>query len=267
MRTIDIGFDPKLGKLVSPDTGFPTDAVPFISFRERILVRLHLVSRKSIQPEDPDDPQVDYVPVVDAESFAAVLESDYASGTTPFIPTSFIEINNVAHWADASPTSGKLCFLLDAFNQSFETRIGSSETISTTKFEFAAYDENAYRVFSARFPFHSLNTMIREESTAVVPPENFYTKIQSDARYVKKSDSDVQLTDHLQLKFSDDSWRYVVGSVIDDVPVLSFTTISSGSATARMFNGVLQLKFGESWRSVIPAVEDGVPVLRFSDPT
>lgn len=180
-RTIDLYYDLSRGNIVNPINGSPTGSVgiPVISYRETVVLRLRLVYRDSNEA-------LQAYTSFPGDAFLAVIDNDFSSATNPLVPDSFITINDLADWSEADPTKGWFSLRIDADNSYFKARIGVTAKLYNTVLELTGWSADYLDLLAAlRFTFHCAGLMYKGGTVPPTPVGDYYTRLQSDARFVR----------------------------------------------------------------------------------
>ena len=183
-RLIKINYDVNGKRLLNKD-GYPLsiDGIPFLAYKEQVLVNLQLVKNTNLEP---------YTELPTGVSYSCTLDNDYDHTDEPFCKTLNDKFNLENEWdytSTADPALGQLSFSLDGFTSIFQTNIGTASQLTNTKLEIQLLStDDSSLVFVRSFDFFCKNIM---DDSGAVPPtgdaSNYWTKTESDARYTQET--------------------------------------------------------------------------------
>lgn len=181
-RIIDIYYDIVAG-VHRDSTGdqIRSDKYPYIIYKEKPLVNLRLVT---------DGSNTAYTGVAVSNTFSASVDSDFDHTTNLMCKTEDVGINVAGDFdgGNANVAQGQFSILLDAYNTGYQTKIGTSASKSGTQLELLGFEiGTGDLVFAVRMAFKALNIQDDSGSIPPAPADNFWTKAESDARYVIES--------------------------------------------------------------------------------
>jgi hypothetical protein len=195
---------------------------PYIYFQEKPLVQLHLVTNQALAA---------YTGLTGGESFEAVIEYDFATGTTPLCRTYNSDINLAGDWAATDATQGKLSVRLDASNTRFQEVIGTSAEKSGTQFELVARNISGDVVFVVRFLFRCYNLMSLGTQDPPAPESEYYKKDEVDAQFManrangqgfRKGESGF-----LEMYFPDGKWYRQTPLIVNGEPTTEWQEVAT----------------------------------------
>ena len=118
---------------------------PYIVFREAPLMNLYLVI---------DDQNTPYAEFDGTEVFSASIDNNFDHDDTVMVKTDNTGINVSGDWkqdsvGDADPEAGEFSINLSANTTSFQTKIGSSQSLRDAFFELLAFDGGTGELLAA----------------------------------------------------------------------------------------------------------------------
>ncbi len=137
---------------------------PYIVFREKPLMNLHLVT---------DDQLTAYADFEGDEVFSAAIDDDFDHSDAVMCKSDNTQINISGDWGgdssgDASSENGEFSIRLDANTTSFQTKIGTNKELRTAYFELLAFDgSDGTMIASFQMEFNTRN-ILDDEGTS--PP-------------------------------------------------------------------------------------------------
>jgi len=120
--------------------------LPSISFREKIVLNLSLVTDSDLTPYDKLDSD---------NTFEAAIDYAFQSSQL-MIKTLNSGVNQTGSWnytQNPDVTVGQISALLNASTTGFETKIGTKASLATTKLELKIFDANNNLFGRYEFPF------------------------------------------------------------------------------------------------------------------
>ena len=182
-RIINIYYDIVAGvHRDSTGTQIRSDKYPYIIYKEKPLVNLRLVT---------DESNTAYTGVATSNTFSVSIDSDFDHTTDLMCKTEDGNINIAGEFdgGDADVAKGQFSIRLNAYNTAFQTKIGTSSEQSGTRLELLGFEiGTGDLVFAVRMTFKSLNIQDDSGSVPPAPLESYWTKTESDARYVTAND-------------------------------------------------------------------------------
>lgn len=136
----------------STSAAIRAERVPYIIFREKIIVELHLVTDSALTP---------YTEQSDSWTYTASLDSDYDHTTAVMCKTLDADINKAGDWSpdssgQATASEGEFSIRLDADTSSFQSKVGTLPEVRGTLLELLGWDGTTL-VSAIRFRFRALN--------------------------------------------------------------------------------------------------------------
>jgi hypothetical protein len=186
MREIEIIFDVGIDSLLTSEgQKVRPNAVPYIIFREKPLVKLTIVKNGLENP----------ISLPGGLTWSASIDEDMDKTNELYCKStdSMINVNNPdtgqPYWDEADASGGKFAVRLDANNTGFQTRIGTKVVNISSRFELQGRDGNDDLVAVYRFPFYTKGLQDDSQAVPPEPTEDYLTEIQSDAKYAQKAPS------------------------------------------------------------------------------
>ena len=159
------------------------DLYPYIIYKERPLVNLHLVI---------DDTPTAYTGLAANIVFSASIDDDFDHATDLMCKTEDAGINVTGDWGaglNADPTQGEISIRLDAYNSAYQAKIGTSYEQNNTKLELLGFEYGTGDlVFAIQMLFRAYNIQDDSGSVPPEPEDNYWTKTESDARFLQPSE-------------------------------------------------------------------------------
>lgn len=154
----------------------PKEKYPYIIFLEKPLVKLHLVTDVALTA---------YTGLTPTSVFTASIDSDFDHSTDLMCKTEDSGINVAGDWTDVNVGQGRLSIRLDADNTGYQTKISTLSEKTNCTFELLEFEAGSGDLVSAtQIPYRCYNIV---DGAGAVPPSpvgDYYTKAESDARFV-----------------------------------------------------------------------------------
>lgn len=166
-RRIDIYFDTEANMLRdSAGNSLLMAYLPYITFREKIIINLQLVTDSDLTVYDRLDTNMTFEAAIDyAFQSSQLMSKTLNSG-----------FNVAADWDDgdtADVTAGELSIKMNGSTTGFETKIGTNASLSTTKFELKIIDANNNLYGRYEFPFITKGLISDGDALPDQETENF----------------------------------------------------------------------------------------------
>jgi hypothetical protein len=125
----------------------------------------------------------------DASTWSAAVDDDFNSASEPMVRILNADIDSSA------AASGVLDISMDANTATFLAAVGTSSSI-TAYFEIRGYNLSGAVVHYLQIPILAKNAIDPSGGTPPAPTGNYYTKTESDARYLQSAGAnDIEITD------------------------------------------------------------------------
>ena len=178
-RTIDIYYD-VVSNVLRNSSGARLNQrlYEFVIYKEKPLVRLRLVTDEDLTAYTAFDASMTY---------SAAIDKDFDHDSALMCKTLNADINRPSDWGDADAATGKFSIRIDANTARYAAVLATAEKKSASMLELQAFDVNGDLVGVVRFPFITYNLMDDNGSVPPAATEDYYTKTESDARFVRKT--------------------------------------------------------------------------------
>ena len=178
-RIINVYYDIVAGVLRrSVGDQIRSNEYPYIIYKEKPLVNLRIVT---------DGDNTAYTGVATSDTFSVSIDDDFDHTTDLMCKTEDAGINVAGDFAggNADVSQGQFSIQLDAYNTAYQTKVGTSEEKKSTKLEILGFEiGTADLVFAVRMSFKALNIQDDSGSVPPEPADDYWTKVESDARYL-----------------------------------------------------------------------------------
>ncbi len=188
-RLIEIWWDMVLNThLDSNGNAVTKDEWPFIYYKEKPLVNLHLISPTADNPLNP------YTELSNGLTFTASIDNDYDHNTDLMCKTTGSGINQAGDWdgGTADYTQGQLSIRLNANNSFYQSKISTNQEKRNTYFELLGYDGTAEITVVIQMPFRTFNIIDDDGATPEEVVEALYIEEyeQGGAKCLRFKNSD-----------------------------------------------------------------------------